>query len=137
MIQEPDLSLVFAFTNSFVLSLMMISRLAILLASLLASYAVGQYDIQDLGVVSQEPEVAAEALAEVAETEAALDAASGLAEIAEAESEALEAIASEQYETAETEMAKYFDAQEQKMAKMRANSHKLADEYEQQVQENP
>jgi hypothetical protein len=80
----------------------------------------------------------------VAGTEVTPDAATGLrgaskknAEIAQAESQALEAIASEQYETAETEMAKYLDAQEQKMARMRAKSNTLADEHEQQAQENP
>jgi hypothetical protein len=123
---------------------MMTSRLAILLAALLASYVDGQSDVQNLVVVTQEPEVGAEALSEVAETEAAPDAATGLrgaskknAEIAQAESQALEAIASEQYVTAETEMAKYFDAQEKKMAKMRSESHTLADEHEQQAEENP
>lgn len=56
------------------------------------------------------------------------------AAIDEAEAAALEALAEEQYKTAETEMAKYFRAQEEKVGKMREESHEIVAA---QAQDNP
>jgi polyribonucleotide nucleotidyltransferase len=133
------------------------ARLAILVVALLVSYAHGHaddaaHDHTDGGQhlpqkkkeVAQQLKVTAEEVTDLANTESAPEAAVGLrgtskreAEIEAVEAAALEALAEEEYETAETEMAKYFKAQEARVARMREESHEIMALKEAQAQDNP